>query len=357
MVSKLGIVSAFLALGLSACSDSGDSDEMQAVIDRALESAATQEVQPEQAVEQPLGPPGAGGPPPGAGGPPGALPAMGGPGVGGGPPGGGGPAPQEPATDITPNLIATYKTIGDLELQAHIFNAQGPSTENNRSEDKSASLVFLHGGALRRGSPTQGYEFAEQFTPLGVAVVAVQYRLLDTNAETLDQILADAKSAIRWLRQNSEDLGIDPDRIVLAGHSAGAYLTLTTGVVPAFDEASEDADVSSMPNALIPWSAIVTRNDDPENSIVPEGLQMADFSAASYLRAGLPPARFIHGDSDPIASPEIAMNFEEQYRAAGNEASFHMVEGADHFFRPPEHRAELMAVMADFLNELGYTNN
>ena len=349
MSFKFGVFGIFLAIGLSACSDSGDSSEMQTAIDRALENAAAQEAQAEETVEQPL-PPGAGVP---ADAPPGPPPGMGGPPVAGGPPGGpGGPPPEEAVLDITPDLITTYKTIGDTELQAHIFNADSVSSGN-----KSAALVFLHGGALRRGSPTQGYEFAEQFTPQGIAVVAVQYRLLGTNAETLDQLIADVKSAIRWLRENSEDLGIDPDRIVLAGHSAGAYLTLTTGVVPAFDETSENAEISSMPSALIPWSAIVTRNDDPENSIVPQGLEMADFSAASYIRAGLPPARFIHGDADPIASPEIAVNFEERYRAAGNESSFHMVEGADHFFRPPEHRAELVAVMADFLNELGYIND
>jgi|GEM_PF-104096 predicted amidohydrolase YtcJ/acetyl esterase/lipase len=280
-----------------------------------------------------------------------APPPPGGPGVP--PPGGpGGPPPPPPVSNLTPDLVATYKSVDGTDLKAHIFNAQGSTAANG-----SAALVFMHGGGLRQGSPSQGYELAGRFTEDGITVVAVQYRLLGTNADSLDQIVADAKSSIRWLRENSEDLGIDPDRIVMAGHSAGAYLTLSTGVVPTFDEESESREVSSVPNALIPWSAIITRNDDPENSMVPPGMMMEDFSPASYVRGGLPPALFIHGDADPIASYEVAMNFEERYRAAGNDSSFHIIEGADHFFRPPEHREQVMTLIGDYLDQLGYANS
>ncbi len=261
-----------------------------------------------------------------------------------------GAPPQMPVSDSVPDRIAIYKSVDGVDLQVHIFNAKGVM-----DGEKSPALVFMHGGGLRRGSPEQGYEFADNFTQEGVAVVAVQYRLLDNNAETLDQLIADAKSAVRWLRENAEDLSIDPDRIVMAGHSAGAFLSLTTGVLPKFEEHSENLQVSSVPNALIPWSAMVSRADDPENSMLPEGLQMDDLSPASYVRPGLPPAMFIHGDMDPVAPYEVAQSFEQRYRAAGNNSSFHVVEGADHFFAEPEQRAQVMELISQFLAELGYS--
>ena len=337
MKKRVLVASTLLAaVFLTACESSSESTEADAVFEQALENA-------NQAPAQFAGAPGAGGPP-GMGGPP--------PGAGGPPGGPGGPPPEGPVSDLVPDLITTYKSLGDLELSAHMFYPEGHTID-----DEVAVLTFMHGGALRRGSPAQGYELADLFTPMGVAVVAFEYRLLGTNADTLDEPVADAKSSIRWLRTNADALGIDPDRIVMSGHSAGAFLALTAGVVPTFDEESESAEVSSMPNALIPWSSMVTRSDDPEQSMLPEGMLMEDFSPASYVRLGLPPARFIHGDSDPVAPIEAALEFEERYRGAGNSSSFHIIEGADHFFRPPEHRQQVMTLIGEFLAELGYTEN
>lgn len=334
MTNKIVLIgfAAVSAIFLAAC-ESSDTAGSDAAFEAALESA-NQELLADSL------PGGDGnfpmGAPPGMGPPPGAP---------------GGPPPQGNAASVEPDQIRVYKEIEGISLQAHIFNAEGANDAGG-----SAALVFLHGGGLRRGSPAQGYEFAERFTPEGVSVVSIQYRLLGTSAETLDQLVADGKSAIRWLRENSDELGIDPNRIAMMGHSAGASLTLTTAVVPAFDEPSENTDISSIPNAMIPWSATITRRDDPENSILAEGIAMDDLSPASYVRAGLPTALFIHGDADPIASPEAAVEFEARYRAAGNESSFLMIEGADHFFRPAEHRDQLMVAISDFLAELGYSN-
>jgi acetyl esterase len=340
-MTKKMISIAFAALSaifLAAC-ESSDSPESDAAFEAALENANQELISnslPGADGVAPMGAPLGMGPPPGMGGPPGAP---------------GGPPPQGQTLAGEPDQILTYKEVEGIALQAHIFNPEGTSDARG-----SAALVFLHGGGLRQGSPAQGYEFAERFSAEGLAVVSIQYRLLGTNAETLDQLVADGKSAIRWLRENSDELGIDPDRIAMMGHSAGASLTLTTSVVPAFDEESENAEISSMPNAIVAWSPTITRSDDPENSIVAEGMLMEDLSPASYVREGLPTALFIHGDLDPIASPEAAVKFEARYRAAGNESSFLMIEGADHFFRPPEHRDQLMVTISDFLAGLGYSN-
>lgn len=256
----------------------------------------------------------------------------------------------ETESEPVPDLITPYKKIGDLELGAHLFYPEGHSVD-----DEAAVLVFMHGGALRRGSPAQGYEIARRITPLGIAVVSVQYRLLGTNAETLDQLMADSKSVIRWLRINADSLGIDAERIAMAGHSAGAFLTLTTGVVPGFDEPYEDTSVSSVPNALIPWSAFPSRRDDPEDSMLAEGMNMEDMVPASFVRSGLPAAMFIHGDQDPIASYEAARQYEAEYRQAGNQSSFETVEGADHFFRDADHYDQVIAYMVEFMDSLEYT--
>ena len=62
--------------------------------------------------------------------------------------------------------------------------------------------------------------------------------------------VADAKSAIRYVRQNAARLGVDPNRLAAGGGSAGGHLAACTGVIQGFDEAGEDTSISSVPNAL-----------------------------------------------------------------------------------------------------------
>lgn len=288
-----------------------------------------------------------------------AAPPQGGDGMGpppadgmGAPPAGMGAPPAEQVPDIEPALVEVFKTIGDIELSAHVFNPEGHSAESS-----APAMIFYHGGGFRRGSATQGYEIAERFIPEGVVVVAAEYRLLQTNTETLDTIVADAKSLVRWVRENADRLGVDPDRIVTSGHSAGSYLAMATAIVPGFEEASEDASISSVPNAMVLWSSTESRRDNPENSMVPEGYTIEDFSAPTPLSDGLPPAILIAGENDPIASPEAMIALQERYSAAGNQSSFHSIAGADHFFREPGQKDQVFDLIDGFLVSLGYIND
>lgn len=322
-------IAVIAAVFLSACdSSTSESAQMEAAIAVALENAAQDPVRP----EPPLGLP-AGGPPNGAP-PPGALP----------PPGGGRPL-------IEPSSIETYKAVGDSELSAHLFNPEGHTTDDSR-----AVLIFMHGGGMRGGSPQQGYDLAARLIPEGISVVSIQYRLLDTPDRTLDEIISDAKSSVRWLRENASDLGYDPDRIVISGHSAGAYLALTTGVIDKFDESSENLDISSIPNQMILWSVPVSRSDNPENSMVPEGYSIDDFIPANYIADSMPPALFLHGNADTTVAFEPAMAFHQQYGEAGNQTKFHLIDGADHFFRRPEHRAQVFNLISDYLVSIDYAS-
>ena len=185
-----------------------------------------------------------------------------------------GNAVAAPVPDIDPNSLEVYKAIDGVELNAHIFNPEGHS-----SGDSRPVMVFLHGGALRFGSPTEGYELAERFIPDGVVVISAEYRLLGTNAETVDQLVSDTKSIIRWTRENADRLGIDPEKVLVSGHGSGAYLTMLAVVLDEHDDPLDNLAISAMPDSVIFWSLLTTRRDNPRSSMVPEGYTMADFSA------------------------------------------------------------------------------
>jgi acetyl esterase/lipase len=89
--------------------------------------------------------------------------------------------------------------------------------------------VWIHGGALifgsRRLSPSA--RVLVSLRRAGFTVISIDYRLAPETK--LPAIIQDLEDAFRWVRAQARSLGIDPNRIVVCGGSAGGYLTLMAG--------------------------------------------------------------------------------------------------------------------------------
>ena len=90
-------------------------------------------------------------------------------------------------------------------------------------------VVFVHGGGWKRGSKdnASGAWKAPHYTGAGYAYAAINYRLVP--GATVEDQAADVAAALRYLIDHAAALGIDPARIVLMGHSAGAHLVALVG--------------------------------------------------------------------------------------------------------------------------------
>jgi acetyl esterase/lipase len=115
-----------------------------------------------------------------------------------------------------------YKTVGETKIQADVY----------RPDDAKVRpvVVWIHGGALivgsRVGVPKQLEDLCRQE---GYALVSLDYRLAPE--VKLPDIIEDVKDAFHWLREKGPKLlAIDADKIVVAGGSAGGYLTMMTGI-------------------------------------------------------------------------------------------------------------------------------
>src|SRR5207253_2437662 len=105
------------------------------------------------------------------------------------------------------------------------------------------------------------------------------------------------KSAVRWLRAKAGEFGVDPQRIVAGGGSAGGHIAAATALVPGFEAADEKADVSSKPNALVLFN--------PALNIPGYALRDADgkdigkaFWPTPFLAKGTPPTIIFFGTGD-----------------------------------------------------------
>jgi len=92
-----------------------------------------------------------------------------------------------------------------------------------------AAVVFVHGGGWNSGARSQFSWHAQQFAELGYMTCSISYR--SSTLAPFPAALEDCQAAVRWVRQNAERFGIQPDRIGAFGSSAGGHLVACLGVM------------------------------------------------------------------------------------------------------------------------------
>jgi acetyl esterase/lipase len=113
------------------------------------------------------------------------------------------------------------------------------------------ALIFMHGSAFYFLDKDLGTRpFFKHLAAQGHVIMDVAYRLAPET--DLMGMIHDVKRAIAWMKENATGVGVDPDRIILGGGSAGGYLALMTGYTindPLFipvDLAGKDLAVSAV---------------------------------------------------------------------------------------------------------------
>ena len=129
-----------------------------------------------------------------------------------------------PGAGAMPTVTVSYGN--DARQAIDFYRARGTGT--------APLIVFIHGGAWSMGDKRQASgRKPGHFTGAGYAFASINYRLVPQ--ATVEQQAADVASAIDMLRFRAEEYGIDPNRIALMGHSAGAHLaalSFTNGICP-----------------------------------------------------------------------------------------------------------------------------
>lgn len=179
--------------------------------------------------------------------------------------------------------------------------------------------------------------------------------------------VADAKSALRWVRTNAARLGIDPQRVAAGGGSAGGHLAAAVATLPGFDEPGEDRAVSCVPDACVLFNPALVLAPldglslDGFGDRVPAerlGTEPANLSPAHHVRKGTPPTIIFHGQADTTVPYATAEAYTRLMRAAGNRCELVGYPGQGHGFfnynRANGRYAETVAAMDAFLVSLGW---
>jgi acetyl esterase len=231
------------------------------------------------------------------------------------------------AQEIAPTRSVIYKRVDGIDLKMDVFEPA-----EHKAEDKQPAIVFFFGGGWSGGDTKQFYQQAKFMAEQGMLAISADYRVKGKTKTTPFECVKDGKSAIRWVRQHATELGVDPDRIVAAGGSAGGHVAACTGVIEGVHEDGEDATVSSIPKAMILFNPVLDTTDKGygAKSFKPE--QQTDLSPCHHVRKGVVPTLVFHGTSDKTVPFENAERFAKLMKEAGNECVLVPFAGKDHGF-------------------------
>ncbi|MDZ4287085.1 MAG: alpha/beta hydrolase [Prosthecobacter sp.] len=254
------------------------------------------------------------------------------------------------ATGLKPTRILTYKKVADRELQLHVFEPAGL-----KKTDKRACFITIHGGGWTGGNPQRMYPFAAHFANLGLVGISIPYRLLDAKkGVSVFDCVQDARSAVRYVKAHAADLGIDPDKIIVSGGSAGGHLAAATALFDGVDGAGDDPSLSPKPAALVLLFPVIdTSKEGYGNGKI--GERWKELSPLHQVRAGLPPTITFHGTGDTVTPFAGAKAFHEAMLKAGNRSELVVNEGGAHGYlmRDPKLLDETFKRMDAFLISLG----
>ncbi len=240
-------------------------------------------------------------------------------------------AGRAPAVAFTPDFANTaealrqgtphvYKKTESRELRLWVFQPKDPN------ESPRPAILLIHGGSWEKGGGSALAPQAVYFASRGIVGITIEYRLIGRDKIKGPQdCLADAKDAIAWVRAHAGELGIDPEKIVASGGSAGGHLAAALGLENA----------ALRPRALVlfcPVYDLIEGWKQGAEHALKGGLDPDEFSPARHVKAGFPPTLVLSGATDMISPPAIHRAFVERMKQAGNRAEFVEFPGVGHSF-------------------------
>ena len=213
-----------------------------------------------------------------------------------------------------PTLIPAPPTT--VQLKMDMYNPAGDTATNR------IAVIWVHGGSFFFGDKNDFAGTARDFAKRGFVTFSINYRMTDHSVTPTSNEIGpvtqavkhDILAAVRWVRAHASEYGIDPDRIVIGGTSAGAWSSLYAAYDTANVGSSGTPGVSSRVSAIISLAG---------------GMRNGDLG---LITAGEPPAIFIHGNQDGVVPLSLPQGVYDRARAVNIPAELHVYQGGHSIF-------------------------
>ena len=259
-------------------------------------------------------------------------------------------------TSTTPTNFPDAQTFIYRNLQPEPLRLFVVQPDNGRTNDQRPAMIFFFGGSWTRGNPTKSIGWARMAAQWGLVGIAPDYRTAERFGSTPVESTADARAALRWVQDHATELGVDKNKIVVGGSSAGGHLALWTGITKApYGSPPEESPVLK-PAALVLISAPgdttpAAWGNDPK-ATQRFGPHIGDVSPLQNLDAKMPPTIMFHGDADKTVPYPLAVALHRRLVATSNICEFITIPGGGHGIGP-DWKDKSRIRIKEFLNQQG----
>lgn len=261
-----------------------------------------------------------------------------------------GNAPGDTAqVSVEPGKEFIYKQSGGKPQQLEVYFPSGWDA----AKSKVPGVILFHGGGWSGGSLAQFRYACKYFASRGLVAATANYRMLSTVERRRLSVgesykracITDAKSAIRWMKQHAAELGIDPQRIITGGGSAGGHVAILATTNPELNDPSDPMEFDTGVAAYLLFNPALQDSDrsDPE------------VCALQHLKGNFSPAVFFFGTRDQTWKPGSDAALQQLKTIGNTTAELWVAEGQGHgFFNNPPWQDETLAEADRFLVKHGF---
>ncbi len=254
----------------------------------------------------------------------------------------------------TPTNFPDAQTFIYRDLKPEPLRLFVAKPEGWRTNDHRPAMIYFFGGAWTRGNPSKSIGWARMVAKWGMVGIAPDYRTVEHFSTTPVESTADARAAMRWVEDHAAELGVDVNKIVVGGSSAGGHLALWTAIVKAPFGSKPEESPTTKPAALVlisaPGDLSLEAWKDKPSQVKRFGPHISDVSPLQLLDARMPPVIMFHGDADKTVPYRIAVALHDKLIATTNVCEFTTIPGGGHGI-PPDWKDKSREMIKEFLTK------
>ena len=251
--------------------------------------------------------------------------------------------------DVPDGKVYVYKQVDGVNREAEIYFPKG----HDASKKTVPGIILFHGGGWGGGSRVAFSYQCNYFASRGMVAATVTYRLrtkedraaLTEGQSTKRVCIPDVKSAIRWFKQHAKELGVDPNRIVAGGGSAGGHISLLGTTNPGLNDPNDPKGIDTSVAAYVLFNPALSKSDAKDPDV--------DF--LQHLKADFGPAIVFFGSEDKWMKNGWTPAAAKMKSLGITSVEMQIAEGQTHAFFNKQPWKDITLIAADrFLTKLGY---